>query len=647
LTQISTSNLGVRFGATTLFSGVTFTIAKGERWGVLGRNGSGKTTLFNLLAGVAEPTVGTVARQPALRLSMMEQHRDFEGATSIWEAAAGGRADLLSLEKSLSEQSTRIGELGELSTPAMLAKYDRDLERFEREGGYELAPRVDAVLHGLGFDPDAARTRQISELSGGERGRLGLARQLINGAEILLLDEPTNHLDLDTTRWLEGFINESDKTFLIISHDRAFLAQVVDHVLHLEGETAVAYTGSYESFIEQRQQRRDAQLHAFEKQRSVIEDREDYIRRNLAGQNSKQAKGRRKLLERLPRLSPPVGAEGVMALSLKSGSRGGDQVVTAKDVTITVGDRILIEGFSNELRRGERLGLLGPNGAGKSTLLRTLTGDRNPTTGELRLGGSIEAGYYRQDLSQVPLDRPLYDIISDLQPNWERRQVQGHLGRFGFSGDDAQRTALNLSGGERARVALAMIVLSGANLLILDEPTNHLDVESIEALEDAVEAYDGTVIVVSHDRELLRSLTNRVWVLHDKRILDFNGSFGEWEEVSEARTHAAAVNASEEVSLRRMHEKQKIRRAQNQKEGTRKSRREIQTRIMNAEQVIASLESEIEKISKALSDPGLYLTREGAMQSGKLDAQLERLKKELDKALDVWAEATEEVATSS
>ena len=647
MTQISTSNLGVRFGATTLFSGVTFTIAKGERWGVLGRNGSGKTTLFNLLAGVAEPTVGTVARQPALRLSMMEQHRDFEGATSIWEAAAGGRADLLSLEKSLSEQSTRIGELGELSTPAMLAKYDRDLERFEREGGYELAPRVDAVLHGLGFDPDAARTRQISELSGGERGRLGLARQLINGAEILLLDEPTNHLDLDTTRWLEGFINESDKTFLIISHDRAFLAQVVDHVLHLEGETAVAYTGSYESFIEQRQQRRDAQLHAFEKQRSVIEDREDYIRRNLAGQNSKQAKGRRKLLERLPRLSPPVGAEGVMALSLKSGSRGGDQVVTAKDVTITVGDRILIEGFSNELRRGERLGLLGPNGAGKSTLLRTLTGDRNPTTGELRLGGSIEAGYYRQDLSQVPLDRPLYDIISDLQPNWERRQVQGHLGRFGFSGDDAQRTALNLSGGERARVALAMIVLSGANLLILDEPTNHLDVESIEALEDAVEAYDGTVIVVSHDRELLRSLTNRVWVLHDKRILDFNGSFGEWEEVSEARTHAAAVNASEEVSLRRMHEKQKIRRAQNQKEGTRKSRREIQTRIMNAEQVIASLESEIEKISKALSDPGLYLTREGAMQSGKLDAQLERLKKELDKALDVWAEATEEVATSS
>jgi ATP-binding cassette subfamily F protein 3 len=330
-----------------------------------------------------------------------------------------------------------------------------------------------------------------------------------------------------------------------------------------------------------------------------------------------------------------------MGLSLKAASRGGDQVVTAKDVTISVGDRILIEGFSNELRRGERLGLLGPNGAGKSTLLRTLMGDRSPDTGDLRLGGSIEAGYYRQDLSQVPLDRSLYDIISELRPTWERRQVQGHLGRFGFSGDDTQRTALNLSGGERARVALAMIVLSGANLLILDEPTNHLDVESIEALEDAVEEFDGTVIVVSHDRELLRSLTTRVWVLHNRRILDFNGSFDEWEEVSETRTHAAAVNASEEISLRRMHEKQKIRRIQDQKEGTRRSRRDAQTRVVDVEKAVSSLESEIASVSEALSDPELYLTRDGAIQSGRLGAQLERLKTQLDDALEAWAEATD------
>jgi len=631
----------MRFGATTLFTDVTFTIAKGERWGLIGRNGSGKTTLFNLLADLSEPTSGSIARQPGIRLSMMEQNRDFADSRSIWEAAAGGRSDLLELENSLSAQSTRIGELGEQSTPAMLSKYDRDLERFEREGGYEFAPRVDAVLHGLGFDPDAARTRQISELSGGERGRLGLARQLVSAADILLLDEPTNHLDLETTRWLEGFIKDSDKTFLIISHDRSFLSETVDHVLHLEGETAFAYSGSYQSFVEQRQQRRDAQLHAFEKQRAMIADREDYIRRNLAGQNSKQAKGRRKLLERLPRLSAPIGSEGTMALRLESHSRGGDQVLAAKDLTIRIGDRTLVDGFSNTVRRGERLGFLGPNGAGKSTLLKTLMGERNPSAGEIRLGESIVPGYYRQDLSQVPLDRSLYDIISELKPTWERRQVQGHLGRFGFSGDEAQRTALNLSGGERARVALAMIVLSGANLLILDEPTNHLDVESIEALEDAIEEFDGTVILVSHDRELLRSLTTRVWVLHNTHIVDFAGSFSEWEQVSEARAQAAAVNASEEESLRRMHEKQKIRRTQKQKEGSKKSQRDARTRAVDAEQTVLSLEAEIAKISDALADPELYLTRDGAIKSASLGRDLERLKKQLDKALEVWAEATE------
>jgi ATP-binding cassette subfamily F protein 3 len=631
----------MQFGATTLFTNVTFTIAKGERWGVIGRNGSGKTTLFNLLADLSEPTSGSIARQPGIRISMMEQNRDFSDARSIWEGAAGGRSDLLALEKSLSDQSTRIGELGERSTPAMLSKYDRDLERFEREGGYEFAPRVDAVLHGLGFDPDAARIRQISELSGGERGRLGLARQLVSAADILLLDEPTNHLDLDTTRWLEGFIKDSDKTFLIISHDRSFLSETIDHVLHLEGETAFAYSGSYQSFVEQRQQRRDAQLHAFEKQRAMIADREDYIRRNIAGQNSKQAKGRRKLLERLPRLSAPIGSEGTMALSLESRSRGGDQVLAAKDLTIRIGDRTLIDVFSNTLRRGERLGFLGPNGAGKSTLLKTLMGERNPSAGEIRLGESIVPGYYRQDLSQVPLDRSLYDIISELKPTWERRQVQGHLGRFGFSGDEAQRTALNLSGGERARVAVAMIVLSGANLLILDEPTNHLDVESIEALEDAIDEFDGTVILVSHDRELLRSLTTKVWVLHNRHIVDFAGSFSEWEEVSEARAQAAAVNAAEEESLRRMHEKQKIRRAQKQKEGNKRSQRDDRIRAADAEQTVLSLEAEIAKISDALADPELYLTRDGAIRSANLGRDLERLKKQLDKALEIWAEATE------
>ena len=282
MTQISISNAVVEFGATTLFRDITFTVAAGERWGVVGRNGTGKTTLFKLITGAMQPTRGQVARQPGLRVSLLEQHRDFGDATTVWEAAAGQFADLLALEKSLAEQSMALGEH---SSESALEKYGHDLERFEREGGYTFAPRVDAVLHGLGFDPVEARTRPIERLSGGERGRVGLARQLVSPADMLLLDEPTNHLDLETTQWLEQYLRETEKSVVVISHDRAFLAAIADHILHFEGDSAFAYTGGYESFIVQREERRLSQQRQFQKQQRTIAAESDYIARNIAGQN--------------------------------------------------------------------------------------------------------------------------------------------------------------------------------------------------------------------------------------------------------------------------------------------------------------------------------------------------------------------------
>ena len=641
MTQISVSGAAVQFGATTLFTDITFTAAKGDRWGIIGRNGTGKTTLFRLITGEQEPTSGTISRQPGLRVSLLEQHRDFGNAATVWEAAAGQFADLLALEQSLAEQSVKIGELGEKSTPAMLARYDRDLERFEREGGYTFAPRVDAVLHGLGFDPVEARNRPLSHLSGGERGRLGVARQLVSPADVLLLDEPTNHLDLDTTLWLEEYLRSSDKTVLLISHDRAFLANVVDHVLHFEGNTAFAYTGGYASFVEQREQQRLTQQRAFDRQQKFIANQEDYVRRNIAGQNSKQAKGRRKRLERLPRLSSPTGSDATMALRLNSGERGGDQVIIAERATIGISGKVLIESFTTVLKRGDTVGLIGPNGAGKSTFLRTLLGENEVMSGELKVGGSITAAYYRQDLGQVPMNKTMYDVIADLRPLWERRQVQSHLARFGFSGDEVQRTATTLSGGERARLALAMIVLSRANLLILDEPTNHLDVESIESLEDALQEYDGTILLVSHDRELLRVLVNRVWVLHDRHITDFGGGFGEWEIASEERAHAAAVNAAEEESLRRMHEKQKTKRREDDKGKQRDVTREARRRAEDAERRVSDLEAKVAKLTGDLADPALYMTEDGKRKAVKAGTELDRLKKQLDEAVEAWTAATE------
>jgi len=638
MTQIAFAGVGVDFGATKLFSDVTFTIAPGERWGIVGRNGTGKTTLFRLLTGDLEPTRGSIARAPRLRVSLLEQHRDYGAATTVWEAAAGELAELLALEQSLVEQAANLAHD---SSPRALAQYGEDLERFEREGGYAVTARIDAVLHGLDFDPAQARVTPLSALSGGELGRLGLARQLMSTADVLLLDEPTNHLDLETTRWLEQYLAASERTVLLVSHDRAFLSATVDRVLHLEGGSGTPYTAGYSDFVAQRAERRLAQRRAFEQQQRTIAHEKDYIARNIAGQNSKQAKGRRKRLERLPRLSPVIGTAGTMALRFEVADRGGDQVVTAKNASVAVGERTLVDRFSGTLKRTDVLGLIGRNGAGKSTLLRALLGEQPLRGGELRLGASITTGYYRQDMSQVPLDRTLYEVIEDLRPKWERGPIQGHLGRFGFSGQEVLRRADSLSGGERARLALAMLMLSRANLLILDEPTNHLDVESIEALEDAIEEYDGTVILVSHDRALLRALTTRIWILHERHITEFAGGFAEWEEVSTERGHAAAVSAAEEQALRRVHEHQRV--APPSTSDPRKELRVAQRELAEAEARVAELEAQVAKVVAALEDPALYTRPDGARTAHELGAELETLKRDLEAGLERWTQATEQV----
>jgi ATP-binding cassette subfamily F protein 3 len=640
LTQLTFAGVQVDFGATRLLDDVTFTVTRGERWGIIGRNGAGKTTLFRLATGDLQPTSGTVARASGLRISLMDQQRQFADAATVWEAAAGPFRSLLDLERSLAEQAGALAEAGNEVTEQALARYDRDLDRFQREDGYAAAARVDAVLHGLGFDPDEARRRPLDGLSGGERGRLGLVRQLVAPADLLLLDEPTNHLDLETTRWLEGHLRQLDATVMVVSHDRAFLQAVVDHVLHLEAGTVQAYTGDYEAFLRQRSERRLAQQRAFAKQARVIAAEEDYIRRNIAGQNSAQAKGRRRRLSRTSRLSPPTGEDGAMALRLAADERGGDQVLVASGLGLEVDGRTLLDGFTARVSRGEVVGLIGPNGAGKSTLLRTVMGERAPETGETRIPESVRIAYYRQDLAQVPQDRTLYEIIADLRPSWGRGPIQSHLGRFGFSGDSVQRRAGSLSGGETARVALAMMMLSGANFLIFDEPTNHLDVESIEALEDAIEAFDGTALLVSHDRALLRALTTRTWILHGARITDFDGGFEEWEVASAEREHAAAVAAAEEEALRKVRERRATRRPEDQRRSRYSERRTAERAVAEAEHRVGERERRVEELRVRLEDPALYLTPDAATRARGLGAELEAARAELEAAFAEWEAAT-------
>lgn len=527
MTLLSFSNIGVSFGATELFKNVTFTVADGERWGIIGRNGAGKTSIFRLITGELEPAVGSVARKPGLRHALLDQHRAFAGATTVWEAGAAAWREVIALEKLIAEQAI---ELGEHVTDDFLERFGHNQERFADLGGYIYHARVDAVLQGLGFDAEESKTRLVSSLSGGERGRVGLAAQLIAPADLLLLDEPTNHLDLDTTTWLQEWLNDANETVIVVSHDRAFLDAICTHILHVEARTSEWYRGNYSQFVPQRAERRLTRERELEKQRAYVKKEEEYIRRNIAGVNSFQAKGKRKRLERLPRLAPPPGDPAAMSLNFEVAERGGDQVIAVKDLQVEVPGRVLIEDFTAVLRRNDFVALIGPNGAGKSSFISTIIGDREPAKGEVKIGGSITAAWFRQDLAGLPLRKSLSDATQDQRPLWSRGQVQNCLGAFGFSGDEIFREIGTLSGGERARVALALMTLTRANLLILDEPTNHLDVENIEALEDELEEYEGSVLLVSHDRAFLREVATRVWSFDGTHLRDFDGPFVAWEE---------------------------------------------------------------------------------------------------------------------
>jgi ATP-binding cassette subfamily F protein 3 len=304
---------------------------------------------------------------------------------------------------------------------------------------------------------------------------------------------------------------------------------ICTHILHIEARTSEWYKGNYSQFVPQRAERRLTRERELERQRAYVKKEEEYIRRNIAGVNSFQAKGKRKRLERLPRLAPPPGDPAVMSLQFDPADRGGDQVIAVKDLRVEVPGRVLVDNFTAVLRRNDFVALVGPNGAGKTSFIATVTGDRTPAAGEVKIGGSITSAWFRQDLADLPLDMSLSDAIQDQRPLWGRGHIQNCLGAFGFSGEEVFREIRTLSGGERARIALAIMTLSRANLLILDEPTNHLDVENIEALEDALEEFDGSVLLVSHDRAFLREVATRVWSFDGTNLTDFDGPFVEWE----------------------------------------------------------------------------------------------------------------------
>ena len=638
MTLLTLADVSVSFGGNTVLADVSLTLTKGERWGVVGRNGAGKTTIFRLITGDLDPTLGTVTRAPGLRVALLDQHREFDDAASVWDAAASGFGDIMALERKLDELAVWLAELGDRATDADAADYGRSLERFTHFGGYDFHAKVDAVLQGLGFDPNEAKSRTQETLSGGERGRVGLAAQLAAPADLRLFDEPTNHLDLDTTRWLANYLRDSGDTVMVISHDRAFLDDTVGRMLHVHSGKASSYRGNYSEFVLQREERELTERRAVSKQEAFVKKEEEYIRRNIAGQKTKQAQSRRRRLAKMPRLSAPPRDEQSMVLRLEAGERGGDRVVDIEHLDVRIGTRTLLENVCVTARRGDVIALLGANGTGKTVLLETILGAREPAAGAVRLGASITAAWYRQDLAGVPLDRKIFDIIYDLRPQWTRGQVQGHLGAFQFSGDEVQRVTNSLSGGERSRVALAMITLTRANLLVLDEPTNHLDVEGIEVFEDAIDNYDGTVILVSHDRAFLRELATRVWAISEGRLFNYDGPFVDWEVKQEeiARELAASRSAALEQ------QPSPVKRRRPKPPDPARQRKKAMNAVHAAEREVEEAEAAVTALEAELADGSLYDgTAEGNLRAARLGMSLEQAKQALDEAMARWSEAVE------
>ncbi|HKV39189.1 MAG TPA: ABC-F family ATP-binding cassette domain-containing protein [Blastocatellia bacterium] len=536
------------FGAHDVLNGVSFQVQPGEHVGLVGRNGAGKTTLFRLALAEGEADRGEVKRARGLRIGWVEQQPSFEEGRTVREEALSVFAEMRRLEAEMSRlehvMSETPAETADEALDAVMESYSEVRHQYEAGGGFTYSARTESVLGGLGFDKADLDTA-ASKLSGGQKARLALARILLSEPDLVLLDEPTNHLDVEAVEWLEEFLSSYKPAYVIISHDRFLLDHTVTKIVELDEGKACVYSGNYSAYVRQREERILAMTRQYEKQQELISRTEEFIRRNLAGQKTKQAKSRRNMLERMEK----VGAvreqrAGNFDLQGSRGdgvrARGGASLLVVEDMEIGYRERSLCSGIELRLFSGDRLGIVGPNGSGKSTLLKTLAGRIQPLAGGYNWGASTAIAYYDQELADLD---PVLTVIEELRRtvvlNSSGRGANGtpsdgemrnFLARFLFIGDDAFKPVGALSGGERSRLSLAKLVRSRANVLLLDEPTNHLDIASREAMEQALDDYHGTIVTVSHDRYFLDRIATSLLVFEKSGVKFHYGGYSDYYE---------------------------------------------------------------------------------------------------------------------
>jgi ATP-binding cassette subfamily F protein 3 len=631
---LSCSRLARGFDQGLLFQDIGFELYSGERVGLVGPNGVGKTTLLRLLAGLDRPDDGDVRFHAGARAALLQQQPQFTSGRTLFDEARAALDELVAAHDDMVRTAEALASAaGEAERTALAARYDRLNELLRHHDAYNVDHRVEHVLDGLGFEPDDYG-RPVDTFSGGQQSRLMLAKLLLAAPDVMLLDEPSNHLDIDATRWLEDYLIKQTEAMLIVSHDRYFLDRVVTKVFELHAGRLTAYPGNYQAYWRLRQQRHEQQLKTWEAQQEYIAKQEDYIRRVHYGQLHKQAQSRKKALDRLERVERPTLVE-VPQMHFGEVRRAGDVVLQADDLSKAY-DRPLFQGLSFSLQRGRRLGIMGPNGSGKTTLLHVLMGDEEPDAGTVQRGHLVEFGYYDQHLKLLPDDQPVIRAIwPEPDPEINEQQMRDLLGRFGLTGDQVYQQVGALSGGERSRAALARLVALGVNVLVLDEPTNHLDLWACDALEQALLEFDGTVIVVSHDRYFLNRVVDQLIVLEaEGRAQVIHGNYDTYE-----RMRALQEATTSNTTKARDGESASAPASAAAAPAPKKRKRRFPYRkVEDLEAEIAAGETRLQELEKLLASPDLY--RDGGRVKETTRA-FEETKAQLQHLYEHWEEAVE------
>ena len=632
------SNIDKAFGADTVLSSVSFGLEENEKAAIVGINGAGKSTLLRIITGEMTADSGNVTMQKGLRIGYLAQLQAVNTENTIYEEVMSAKEEVNGIWQEMKSLERDMKHLSGNELKDAMARYDRLTHLFEQKEGYAMSSQVTGTLKGLGF-ADEDYDKKVSTLSGGEKTRVALSKLLLSDNELIILDEPTNHLDLSSIAWLEAFIKGYKGAVLIVAHDRYFLDRTVTKIIELENGRSYVYSGNYSAYAEKKAQRRKAELKAYLKQQDEIAHQEAVIEklRSFNREKSiKRAESREKLLNKTVRLDKPVTPEDSMRLFITPSIESGKDVLSIKDLSKSYKDRTLFSGLGFDIRRGERVAIIGKNGTGKTTILKIINDMLRADTGTITLGAKVHIGYYDQDHQVLSPEKTLFSEIQDAYPDLDNTKIRNTLAAFLFTGDDVFKQIKDLSGGERARVSLARLMLSNANFLILDEPTNHLDMVSKEILENALISYTGTLLYVSHDRYFINKTATRIMELYNNTLTDCEGDYDYYMEKRDDLIRALGPDMQ---GGSRPAEKSSAAALDFATQKAEKARiRKLENDLKKCEEAIEREEKTISSLEEEMADP---LISSNAGKLNELTKQLNEANEKLNLLMEQWEELSQ------